>query len=50
LITALDEAVRARILNQLDRPLLVPAIRREDGGLMGAAVLARQGAADARAA
>lgn len=50
LITALDEAVRARILNRLDRPLLVPAIRREDGGLMGAAVLARQGAADARAA
>ena len=50
LIAALDEAVRARILNRLDRPLLVPAIRREDGGLMGAAVLARQGVADVRAA
>lgn len=50
LIAALDEAVRARILNRLDRPLLVPAIRREDGGLMGAAVLARHGVADVRAA
>ncbi len=50
LIDALDEAVRARILNRLDRPLLVPAVRREDGGLMGAAVLARQGVADVRAA
>jgi N-acetylglucosamine kinase len=50
LITALDEAVRARILHRLDRPLLVPAVRREDGGLAGAAVLARQGASDVRAA
>ncbi len=50
LIRALDEAVRARILNRADRPLLVPAIRREDGGLAGAAVLARQGASDVRAA
>jgi N-acetylglucosamine kinase len=50
LIAALDEAVRARILNRLDRPLLVPAVRREDGGLSGAAVLARQGASDVRAA
>ncbi|WP_353622857.1 ROK family protein [Aliirhizobium terrae] len=50
LIAALDEAVRARILHRLDRPLLVPAIRREDGGLAGAAVLARQGASDVRAA
>lgn len=50
LIAALDEAVRARILNRLGRPLLVPAIRREDGGLAGAAVLARQGATDVRAA
>ncbi len=50
LITALDGAVRARILNRFDRPLLVPAIRREDGGLLGAAVLARQGVADVRAA
>jgi N-acetylglucosamine kinase len=50
LISALDEAVRARILNRLDRPLLVPALRREDGGLAGAAVLARQGVSDVRAA
>jgi N-acetylglucosamine kinase len=50
LIAALDEAVRARILNRFDRPLLVPAVRREDGGLSGAAVLARQGASDVRAA
>ncbi|SFB48405.1 N-acetylglucosamine kinase [Rhizobium sp. NFR07] len=50
LIATLDEAVRARILHRLDRPLLVPAIRREDGGLVGAAVLARQGATDVRAA
>lgn len=50
LIVALDEAVRARILNRLERPLLVPAVRREDGGLMGAAVLARQGVADAGSA
>ncbi|TNM62366.1 ROK family protein [Aliirhizobium smilacinae] len=50
LITALDGAVRARILNRFDRPLLVPAIRREDGGLLGAAVLARQGVVDVRSA
>jgi N-acetylglucosamine kinase len=50
LIVALDEAVRARILHQFDRPMLVPAIRREDGGLVGAAVLARQGVTDVRAA
>ncbi len=50
LIAALDEAVRTRILNRFERPLLVPAVRREDGGLMGAAVLARQGVADVRAA
>jgi N-acetylglucosamine kinase len=50
LISALDEAVRARILHRLDRPLLVPAVRREDGGLVGAAVLARQGVSDVRAA
>jgi N-acetylglucosamine kinase len=46
LIEALDRAVRARILHRLDRPLLVPATRREDGGLAGAAVLARQGVSD----
>lgn len=50
LITALDVALRARILNRTEQPLLVPAMRREDGGLMGAAVLARQGVADDRAA
>jgi len=50
LIKALDSAVRGRILNRLDRALLVPAVRREDGGLTGAAVLARQGMSDVRAA
>jgi N-acetylglucosamine kinase len=43
LMTALDLAVRSRILNRFDRPLVVPAIRLDDGGLMGAAVLGRQG-------
>lgn len=43
LIAALDVAVRRRILNRFDRPLIVPAIRQDDGGLAGAAVLARQG-------
>lgn len=50
LIAALDDAVRARILNRFDQPLLLPALRREDGGLSGAAVLARQGVNDARIA
>ncbi len=43
LIAALDDAVRKRILNRFDRALVTPAIWREDGGTMGAAVLARQG-------
>ncbi|MDP9838390.1 N-acetylglucosamine kinase [Neorhizobium huautlense] len=42
LIAALDAAVRKRILNRFDHPLVVPAIRQDDGGLVGAAVLARQ--------
>ncbi len=42
LIDALDHAVRARILNRFDRPLVVPAIRQDDGGLVGAAILGHQ--------
>lgn len=42
LIAALDAAVRKRILNRFEHPLIVPAIRQDDGGLVGAAVLARQ--------
>jgi N-acetylglucosamine kinase len=42
LIDALDHAVRARILNRANRPLVVPAVRQEDGGLVGAAVLGHQ--------
>ncbi|RWX78533.1 ROK family protein [Neorhizobium lilium] len=42
LIEALDLAVRARILNRFDRPLVVPAARQDDGGLVGAAVLGHQ--------
>lgn len=42
LITALDETVRVRILNSFGRPLVVPATRQEDGGLVGAAVLGHQ--------
>lgn len=42
LIAALDGAVRARILNRFERPLVVPAARQEDGGLAGAAVLGHQ--------
>jgi N-acetylglucosamine kinase len=42
LIEALDRAVRKRILNRFDRPLVVPAARQEDGGLVGAAVLGHQ--------
>jgi N-acetylglucosamine kinase len=42
LIAALDRAVRARILNRFDQPLVVPAVRQEDGGLVGAAVLGHQ--------
>ncbi|MQY49053.1 ROK family protein [Rhizobiales bacterium RZME27] len=43
LMTMLDRAVRSRILNRFDRPLVVPAQRMDDGGLIGAAVLGRQG-------
>lgn len=43
LIEALDLAVRKRILNRFRHPLVVPALRQEDGGLVGAAVLGRQG-------
>lgn len=42
LIDALDGAVRRRILNRFDYPLVTPALRQEDGGLVGAAVLGRQ--------
>jgi N-acetylglucosamine kinase len=42
LIEALDRAVRKRILNRFDSPLVVPAARQEDGGLVGAAVLGHQ--------
>jgi N-acetylglucosamine kinase len=42
LIDALDRAVRTRILNRFDHPLVTPALRQEDGGLVGAAVLGHQ--------
>ncbi|CDZ33165.1 ROK family protein [Neorhizobium galegae] len=44
LIDALDQAVRKRILNRFDHPLVTPALRQEDGGLVGAAVLGHQSA------
>ncbi|CDZ47374.1 ROK family protein [Neorhizobium galegae] len=44
LIDALDRAVRKRILNRFDHPLVTPALRQEDGGLVGAAVLGHQSA------
>ncbi len=50
LMAALDLAVRSRILNRFDRPLVVPALRMEDGGLIGAAVLGRQGIGEKGAA
>ena len=37
LLTALDTSVRAAILRQTDRPLVVPAICRPEPGLIGAA-------------
>ncbi|OHV77493.1 ROK family protein [Rhizobium sp. LCM 4573] len=43
LIDALDAAVRRRILNRFDYPLVTPALRQEDGGLVGAAVLGHRG-------
>lgn len=39
LVTALDEAVRGRILRRFDRPLVVPAICRIEPGLIGSAVI-----------
>ncbi len=42
LIAALDAAVRKRVLKSFSAPLVVPAQRREDGGLMGAAIWLRQ--------
>ncbi|WP_245515261.1 ROK family protein [Rhizobium deserti] len=45
LIAALDQAVRARVLHRLDQPLVTPALRQEDGGLVGAAVLGHDVAA-----
>jgi N-acetylglucosamine kinase len=39
LISAIDEAVRARILRRFERPLVVPAICRLEPGLIGAALL-----------
>lgn len=41
LIARLDTAVRARILRQIDRPLVVPAQLTVDAGLVGAASLAQ---------
>jgi len=48
LIDALDRAVRRRILNRFDHPLVTPALRQDDGGLVGAAVLGRQVAVHGR--
>ncbi|WP_249406352.1 ROK family protein [Rhizobium sp. CFBP 13726] len=42
LIDLLDGAVRKRILNRISHPLVIPALRQADGGLVGAAVLGRQ--------
>lgn len=42
LISALDEAVRARILRKTDSPLVVPGIFGSDGGLVGAAISGHQ--------
>ncbi|MBB4091755.1 ROK family protein [Ochrobactrum pecoris] len=42
LVSALDTAVRARILRKTDRPLVVPGIFGSDGGLVGAAILGHQ--------
>lgn len=48
LIEALDKAVRRRILNRFDHPLVTPALRQDDGGLVGAAVLGHQSVASHR--
>ena len=43
LIARLDEAVRGRILRHSPEPLVVPSILAPEPGLIGAALLARQG-------
>jgi N-acetylglucosamine kinase len=42
LIQALDQAVRARILRRIEQPVVVPGRFRSEGGLIGAAISARQ--------
>lgn len=42
LIEQLDQAVRARVLHRRAQPLVVPGRYRDEGGLIGAAWLARQ--------
>jgi N-acetylglucosamine kinase len=42
LIERLDQAVRSRVLYRREQPLVVPGRYREEGGLIGAAWLARQ--------
>lgn len=42
LISAIDEAVRARILRKTGQPIVVPGIFGSDGGLVGAAILGHQ--------
>ncbi|MCY1184148.1 hypothetical protein D9M73_248170 [compost metagenome] len=42
LIAALDVAVRRRILRRTEKPLVVPGYFRDDGGLIGAAILGGQ--------
>ncbi|GAA5618038.1 ROK family protein [Brucella anthropi] len=42
LISALDTAVRARILRKMNQPLVVPGVFGSDGGLVGAAILGHQ--------
>ncbi|WP_265974733.1 ROK family protein [Brucella intermedia] len=42
LISAIDEAVRARILRKAEQPIVVPGIFGSDGGLVGAAMLGHQ--------
>lgn len=47
LIAAIDRAVRQRVLQHSDSPLVVPAHRREDGGMAGAAIVGRRAMANA---
>jgi N-acetylglucosamine kinase len=42
LVQALDRAVRRRILRKRSAPIVVPGKCRRDGGMIGAAILARQ--------